>query len=434
MSKSSELKKKDLKQRKRELAKKEAAKKNAPPPPPPRPRNLREAVKVKPVRNVKASDILDFKSENDLKPKQLDALKRPPDPATAIPQQMLDEASPEVKAHMAAATSVDKLMSEHPKVRRIVGSMVATRRVYAVLYRELQDLLEGAEDVDPMAEDFMVQAAMHESAKAFNEHELMRGAMETLLPLIAEIVDKHIDRDAKERNEAEDAADKARRARRVPIGFKYSATQEIDGLERDKPLMLIGWAPALGWLADQIVNNVLAERDSDVYSVVRFQTAAPKKGDQNKNLIRLPKNLWKGCANGKGEMARLAGEHIGGKLANGHPDLLLIDSIADTYTKSYVGRPDGAVAGDANKVLSWWSKGLGCALIGLLPQDTLELPDIRSGEYEQLRTFTHLRPVTAEKIEDNKYRIKVGEFAASFEVSCDVVEAYARSSIILPGQ
>lgn len=421
---SAEQRKKLHKQRQKDLEKTRA--KGPPPPPPKRPTTVGEALGVKPLKLAKASDFIE---QSSLKPDQTaKVLKKPADP---LPVPIIGE-TPEEVAYIEAAATVDKLMAESDDVRRITGCLVATRRLYATFYRELQDLLEGVPDKSPLTEDFIVQAAAHSAAEAFSEHELMQGFVQTMLPYIADIVDRHTDKDKKDEQTRYEQVEADRRARNVPIGFKHYATQEAEGLDREKPLVLTGWAPALAWLADQIVTHVLVERDSDVYTVIRFMTAAPKKGDFQKQLIRLPDSIWGGCSNGQQEFRRVMGEHVGSKLS-ALPDLLLIDDLAKAFTKAYVGRPEPANAGDAIKVAGAWCKMGGCALVGMLPIDEMELPDIRSGEYEQLRNFTYLRPVTVVKTEDGKqYHIRVGDFAASFKVNCDVVDAYTRTKIYLP--
>lgn len=428
MSKSAEQKKKDAKRRKRELEIKQAQAKKAPPPPP-RPKSVRQALGVKPVRTSKVEELVGFQQQNSLLPNQAAKVQAKP----VKPLADIDpDATPEQRAYLEAAECVDTLIKDVAAIRQVTGCMLATRRLYATFYRELQELLEAQENVHPSAEDFIVQAAMHKAAEPFSEHDLMKGFIETMMPYIAEIIDKHSDKDRADNAAQREANEAERRKRRIPIGFKYSATQEEDGLGRDRSLVLVGWEPALRWLADQMINNVLAARDTDTYTVIRFMSQPPKKEEREQSaLVRVPPKNWAGCGNGQTDLARVMGEYVQDRLS-AQPDLLLVDDLGAAYTKAYVGRPSPANAGDANKVFSRWCNLAGCGLVGLVPMPTMELPDIRSGEYEQLRTFTNLRPVNVERIEDNQLRITIGDNAQSFKVSAPVVEAYAKSSIILP--
>lgn len=429
MSKSAEQKKRERKQRERELARKQEAKKKEPPKPPQRPKSVREALGVKPLRTARVEDLTEFQKKNDLGINTAEKVAAKPSSPLS---QLAPDASPDEKAYFEAAESVDKLMTDVPAIRKVVGSMLATRRLYATFYRELQEILEGQKNVHPMAEDFMVQAAMHKAAEPFSEHELMQGFVETMLPYIAEIIDKHSAKDAEDERQRRESWEEERRSRRIPIGFKYSATQELDGLGRDRALVLVGWAPALYWLTDQIINNVLTKRDSDNYQIIRFMHAAPHKTDREQSrLVRVPPANWAGCGNSQNDLARVMGEFVQDRLS-AQPDLVIVDDLAAAYTKGFVSRLPAANAGDANKVFSRWCNLAGSALIGLLPIDSMELPDIRSGEYEQLRTFTNLRPVSVEKKDEGQLRITVGDRAASFEVHSAIVEAYARSKIIIP--
>lgn len=428
MSKSAEQKKKELKQRQRELARKKSGKAE-PPKPPKRPTSIREAIGVKPVRSAKVAELAEFQQKNDLGVNNAEKIKAKPSKPLPV---VSPDASPEERAYLEAAESVDQLMTDVPAVRKVIGSMLATRRLYATFYRELQELLENRENVHPLAEDFMVQAAMHKSAEPFSEHELMQGFVETMLPYVAEIIDKHSAKDAEEERLRRDAWEEERRKRHIPLGLKYSATQEEDGLGRDRALVLVGWGPALYWLVDQIINNVLTARDSDVYQIIRFMYAAPHRENREQSrLVRVPPANWAGCGNSQTDLARVMGEFVQDRLSS-QPDLVVVDDLAAAYTKGFVARLPAANAGDANKVFSRWCNIAGSGLIGLLPQDSMELPDIRSGEYEQLRTFTHLRPVTVERQEDNQLRIVVGDHASVFTVAAPLVEAYAKSKIIIP--
>lgn len=423
-------KKKERLMRQREVEKKKEARRKGPPPPPPkRPATVREALGVKPLKMGRASDMLDFRSSNEVRKDLATAVKtKAADPLPDTAE--LDDASPEQRAHFEAAKCVDRLLA-NKKYPQLVACMVAMRRMYAVFYRELQESLEKEENLDPLAEDFIIQAMMHKASEAFSEHELFQGVVDTVLPTLAELIDSHTIKDEEALKAEKQAAHEERFKKPVPIGFKHTSTQVEEGLVRDKSLVLTGWAPALAWLADQIVTHVLKTRDNDTYGVIRFMTEPPKRGDFESRLIRLPKTIWAGCGNSKKALALVMGEYVADKLSQ-LPDVLLCDNIGLAHNAGFTGRPEAAAAGDANKVFTAWGNQAACAVIGMLPLDTRDLPDIRSGEYEQLRNFSLLRPVAVEEIDDDQYRITVGDHAAVFKVKREVVDAYNKGRIVLP--
>lgn len=348
----------------------------------------------------------------------------------AIKEELAPNTTEEQRAVSLASKDAGRLM-EKESFRRLSGAMIAFRQCYAVAYQELQRLLEK-EEVHPMTEDVLIGAAMYEASKPFDENRLMHGIADVVLPWLADVVDRHIEVEQSEIMKAKIEAEEARKSRPVPIGFKHTLEQETPTLSRDRPLVLVGWSKALLWLIDQLTNNVLVAKDDQLYTVVRFMETPPKSSDQHRRLIRLGRSAWAGCADSQNAMARCMGEYVADKLS-AQPDLLIVDNLAACYTKGFVGRPDAASAGDANKILSRWCKLAGCAMIGCVPHDSSEPLDIRSGEYEQLKTFTNLRHVTlADSGDDTLYRIVVGNQAAVFDVPKDTINSYGTGGIILP--
>lgn len=358
-----------------------------------------------------------------------------PDEAASIVKAIKEELDPDMTEEQRAVSQASKdaarLMAKE-EYRRLSGAMIAFRQSYAVAYRELQRLMEKEEGLHPMTEDVIIGAAMYEASKPFDENRLMQGVVDVVLPWLADVVDTHIEVEAGEQLKAKIEAEEARKARPVPIGLKHTQEQDAPGLDRDRPLVLVGWGKALLWLIDQICNNVLIAKEGQLYTVIRFMETPPKSADQHRRLIRLGRSAWAGCADSQNALARCMGEYVADKLSY-QPDLLIADNLAPCYTKGFIGRPDAASAGDANKTLSKWCKQAGAALIGCVPTETPEVPDIRGGEFEQLRTFTNLRAVTlADAGDDSMYRIVVGNQAAVFDVPKDTINGYGTGGIILP--
>lgn len=357
------------------------------------------------------------------------------EPAPSVEERV---ASPVLPALVAEAHTVEqravaeagdrlRALMRQPRFRAILNGMISARQQYALWYREWQEALAEEKDVPLLTEDLLVGAAMHRAAQPFTEHDLVQALISDTLPALADVIDKHTARDAEATLADRADKDKERRARALPIGFKHSPDCAEPVLARDRPLVLVGWEPALLWLVDQVVRALLAAKEP--CTVVRLMDSVPKEAPHQR-VIRLGPSAWLGCCNSNTSLALCMGTHVADKLTY-QPDLLVCDALDKAFTRSFVGRPRAASAGDANKQFAKWCAAGGCAMLGLLGTDEKEYPDIRAPEYEQLRIFTWLRPVCVLDVED-KYHIVVHHDAARFEVAKSEVDAYTRGAIIQP--
>ena len=352
--------------------------------------------------------------------------------------------TPEQRAIKEAGEVADELLAVEGEIFDAVQTMIALRRGYAIAYREYLDLLAKkreemefkGETLTPMIEDFLVQYAMYESSKAFSEHQFMNAMINIGLRWLTDVIDRHTQQEQQERKEAYERAEEQRRKRPVPIGFRHSPQQEAPYLDKSRTLVLTGWSNALLWLVENVVcanvlGTVCGADEGGAFQIVRFMRTSPKSKDQDRQLIRLGANNWKGCGDSVKKLARTMGEFVADKLSS-RPDLLIVDDLAWAYTLGFVGRPEAAVAGDAQRQLRKWCDQAGCALLGLVPFPDSATPDVTAPEWEQLRTFTHLRPVRVEHADETKYRLVVGNDAAVFEVEKTTLDSYGHGSIILP--
>jgi hypothetical protein len=328
---------------------------------------------------------------------------------------------------------LDTLVRGSPEVASVLSAMVALRRGYVVAYRELFDELarqseigkaEHGLELPPELADFAVQYAMYEAAKPFNEHAAMQGLMDAL-PRLGEAIDRHSAADAESRKaDAKEAAEQ-RAETPIPVGVKFNPHQEEPpSLDRAKSLVLIGWAPAVNWVLDRVCENVLLAR----LTVVRLMDKAPAARDQHRFLVRIGGNAWAGCANSERQLALTMGEHAADKLSAA-PDLLVCDDLTKAYSLGFAGRAGAANAGDAHRKLRAWCDKGQCGLVGAVPLDSPEIPD-PGPEFEQLKTFTQLRPVRVDP-DGGDYVITVGD-AARFTVPRETLDR-AGSKILLPG-
>ena len=305
-------------------------------------------------------------------------------------------------------------------------AMVAFRRAYAVAYRELQEHLQKQSDLHPMTEDLLIQSAMHTAAQPFDEKELVQGFVETVLPWTLKVLERHSSAAAAEREAALMAAEKERRSLPIPLSFMIDGEDDAPGLSRDRSLTLLGEEPVLLWLVDQWLNELLAQRKGDVLVVARLSVKAPRPGEQHAHYIKLAPNEWAECCNDKKRLAAF-GRHLLDQLPR-NPDLLICDNLAAAYTAGYVGRPDPAKAGDANKLLFRLCKDLGAGMIGLVPAREGEW-ECSHPSFEQLRTFSTLRPVLKHEIEPGKWRISIPRCPRQWETSDEFLASYRRTAV-----
>jgi hypothetical protein len=401
-------------------------------------RKLREVLKVKPVPVGRVEDTFQNIQveerrrlfEPDLSGKAR-TISQDVAPGNKLKHHLPPDATEEQRALVAAAESVAPLMQQ-PEIRRVLGAFIAFRQAYALAYRELQDRLAAYPDLHPMAEDLLVQSSIAESNKPFDEHALMDGFINTVLPWAADVVDRHAAKEEVEVRTAKLEAQEAKRKTPIPIGFKHTPQQEDGILERDRPLVLVGYQPALLWLLDQITTHILLAK-KPAFTVIRFVEFAPKeKMTGDLRLVRLPVSKWKGCANSVKGVPTVMGTHVADKLTD-QPDVLICDNMLHAHTDSFTGRAEGAIAGDANKRLAAWCKEASAALIGCVPLQSREAPILTDQEYEQLKTFTHLRSVavleTADDLAADHVRIIISHNVAVFDVPKETLEGYGKPLI-----
>lgn len=330
-----------------------------------------------------------------------------------------------------------KVLIREPELRTLVGAMTAFRQAYAVTYRELYETLQRLTDkfraeqltVPPALADFVVQYAMYQASKPFSEHQLMHAIRADVLPFLVDTIDRHVAAERTEQQEDDRAREETRRAMAIPIGFAHTPLQEIDGLVRDRSLILVGWRNAVSWLLDKACETASTAELPSVVIRLLMSNRGAEPAAQKKHMIRLAGTIWKGCANTERSLALLMGTHVADRL-DALPDLLVCDDLSLAYSAGFIGRPPAANAGDAHRRLRKWCDGQGAAFLGALPLDQQELPEF-SGEYEQLKTFTHLRPVHVDATRENHYRLTIGNCPDTIDVSRDVLDNYETSRLVV---
>lgn len=349
---------------------------------------------------------------------------------------MSDKPQRPVAPELLAAGERLKQLMDKPQFQKIQLAMTHFRQCYAVAYHALQALLEKEKDVPELTEDAFIQSAMYAASRPFSEHTLMDGIARSTLPWLARLVDEHIKAEAQQARAEAEVEEKKRREQKVPIGFRHSAPQDENDerLDRDRPLVLVGWRPAITWLLDRIVTTVLLSNDDRKYQIIRLMETGPGKELQPQpQLLRLGADEWKGCCDTGNSMRQTVGRSLFERMKL-MPDLLICDDMSQALTTSFIGRPTGAIAGDANKQFRRWCSAAGAAFVGAVPFDSCEPEEMGLGTpiWEQLRTFAYLRPVIVTE-EGDKYRLTIGGNASFFDVEKGLLDSVGKPTIIIPG-
>lgn len=356
-------------------------------------------------------------------------------PNTTLESRRLDSVlqvkTEDQRAIEACAACYTRLAETHPRVAQTVGSMIGIRRIYAVALRELQEALaEAGEDVPVEMVDFCVGLAMYRASEAFDEHELMQGVADTILPWLASTVDKHTISAHAEAVAERARINEERKARPLPVGFRHSVHQASDTLRRDRSLILAGWRNAVLWLLDHACEQVLAATWGA--NVVRMVHTSPRPEDQHAHLVRLAPNAWVGCANSDMRIDHMVAQYVS-PAVGGPVDLVVCDDLQVVYTLGFTGRPGPANAGDGHRRLRKWCDKMGAGFLGAIGYVAREAPDVSGPEYEQLRTHADVRQVAVADTGDDKYLVTAGNHAMTISIPKAELDAYG-STLVVPGQ
>lgn len=340
-------------------------------------------------------------------------------------QAAAEEADPVRSAHvrrtLKMADLYKKAIATNPGFIDAVTAMITLRRAYSVAFHELiASVGEGGKD-EEMLLDYAIQFAMYKAGLPFDEREMLHVAITEVFPWFAHLSNLRIAA-AKERELAEGPEREARRrASPVPIAVYTDDTQNHPHINRERSLVLVGWRPAVWFLA----HMAYAEATNNNMKTLHFAAESNPKPAQGPMVAE--KKWYGGASNGKKFEALMKG--VLGEFNVFEWDLLVFDDLTKASVAGFVGQDPAAVAGNTQKHIRSWATKHGAAVVACLPQDEM-VTDITGPAYEQLRTFTNLRQVVTTK-QDNYYVIAVGS-AEPLYVAVDVVDAYAKSKLILP--
>lgn len=379
--------------------------------------------------------------------------EQPVRPAEHVPEGF-EHVPPNIRETGGATTRL--LVETRDSFRLCLGAMVASRQLYAMAVRDLDECLASCNEAsrralvtkavslmenppgayDPLeafevVSEIMIQAAANKAAQPFHEKDLFRSFSETVFPWMLAVAEKHNQLDA-ERHQADlTEEDTLRRARDVPIGIKWDH-EAGSQLPRKQSLVLVGWKPAVLWVLDQIMTATLAARDAQSYYVLRFSHTAPRSATETQpQLLRLGDSAWKDCAIDNQSVTRLLHTYVLDRMT-APVDLWIVDDLAHAMTRGLSHGVHGRSSGDAHKQIRKSATDLGAALVAGVLLPTQELPNLAaSSHWEQLRNYSTLRAVSVKEVDDN-YKITVGNNLEILTVEKKLLDNYGGSTLILP--
>lgn len=295
-----------------------------------------------------------------------------------------------------------ELIKDNVEFRQVVGTMVASRQLYAMAVRELE-LLVGDLPEDKqheLLEECLIQSAGHQAAKQFEENDLYVGFQETVYPWMLRVVDKHNRLEKTQRQQDAEAWESARRLRPLPLGIEYDPEFK-DCLPRDRALVLVGWGPVVRYVLDKMVTAVLAARHPEqVFYAIRLHTHAPT--NTKGSVHRLSPDVWDNCTASNTSWPLLFQKHLL-PLLDAPIDLLVCDDLRHAAPKLSGTKATATRGGNhAHKKLRDWCKKVGAGMLFGIQLDDRDPPDLAKPEWEQLRAYATLRPVwISDKDEDS---------------------------------
>ena len=371
-----------------------------------------------------------------------------------------------------------QLVSNHSSFTTLVGTMIASRQLYAVAMRDLEyrmakltdkqkaDLVEvgrkwlleekaskgeGLEEDDTKAlltkeieaveaadadaawqlvEEFIIGASAHAAAQPFTEEILFSGIKQSVVPWLEEVTKQHNIWAREDTARAMEEGEKARRERNIPLGLYWDNEFGKD-LPRDRSLVLYGWAPALYWLADNVAKQVLEAKTGQLFTIIRLM-ANIQKHEVESRLLRVAAKFWTDCCQTGSSWPKFFENNLMMHLGD-PPDLLIVDNLERAaMTTALVGSTAARKGGNAHKQFRRWCDKTGCAFLGLMPQQFKAVDFPASVDWEQLRTYTTLRSVGVEEQGDD-YVLTVGADLYKVSVPKDVLDNYGQETrIIVP--
>jgi hypothetical protein len=334
----------------------------------------------------------------------------------------------------ALSDLAQELVVSDQGLRQLVGSMVASRQLYAMAIHDLDLRFESdklpyskvaEEDRVPLKEIFVSSAAT-QASHPFEENDLLAGFHNTVIPWMKDVSSLHTAEEARLLKEEYAEAEKVRRAENVSLGLGLLPDDE-DELDRERSLVLVGWAPALAYLVGKVIDHSLSKA-LDFNQVIHLAKMSSKNPDHR--LLEIGGKAWENCAKSNSSWGKIFTEKYLDKVS-GPVDLFIVSDLSATATGSTF-QGVASICSSAQYRLRKWATSMGSAMIGCIPFPDQQAVELNTPDWEKLRMFSRLRFVSVETRTDGNYDILVGRTAKIKNVPKGDVEAYVQSNIIKP--
>jgi len=370
--------------------------------------------------------------------------------ATATPTEEQQRQARELEV---AAQAANHLAQENVDYQLLLSGMLASRQLYAMCLYELERLCDRTDfkkvvrfensqtvgltnEQQVLFKEILINSAATQAQQPFDENQLLRGLVQTVIPWIQDTVTKHNEQQDKQNKQH--ARDEEERRVQRPINvqmaiFPEQQEEPQDQLQRQQSVLLIGWQPAVQWVLNRLAAGVVDAEYSNVYQAVHLTRNKPAQRLERFEYV--PEKGWEKAATSFNEFQRLYISRIQPALQE-PMDLLLIDDVAHAGNDASF-MPLVSRVNEAQKKLKQWCKKAGCLLIGGVPLPRhLKDNELHQSEYTTLRTHNVLRGVTAQRVDRDDeqgayYQIHVGT-AMVAEVPVDEVHMALSRKIITP--
>jgi hypothetical protein len=319
-----------------------------------------------------------------------------------------------------ASADAQDLIHNHKDVSLAVQAMVASRQMYMVAVIELERLIANMDEENkphPDTIDLLVQSAAHQASVpvGFTEDVLFVGMEKTVMPWLKYMAADHARQDAAEKRKTEEETEKRRRELPIPIGFNVGAYNK-NILARQKPVVLVGYWPAVKHLLDMAVNTALTSKDGpQQFQVMRMAKQEKVSEDEAvPGLVISASKLWHNVGSSHSKVrVMFAGAN---KKLGSLVDLVVCDDLSMVYQEPGL-RHVGHCCAEGCKRLMDACKVNGSGLLAGIGWPNQSLPALGEPMWHRLGLHAILRPVRVEDAGKGKKKIIVGKDA--FETVVD---------------
>jgi hypothetical protein len=353
------------------------------------------------------------------------------------------------------AAIANRLVEGQSEFGRLVGSMLASRQLYAMCLYELDRLCdetdfkkatkaEGKDNLKmekelpaerkAMLKEVLINAAAIQAQKPFDENQLFQGMANTVIPWMQSTVVRHNELQRDQQKQAFEAAEVERVATPISLSIQIEEPSDSNSgfyLDRKQSVCFVGEDKVLYWLMDRIAEQSTGYAESNIKQVLRLYSAPGKPGVASNQVWNIPKDDWKEVAGTNNAFQRLYEAKALPSLSE-PVDLLIVDDLSHASQGLSVSSLTTR-ANEAQRKFKKWSEKAGCLLVGCiaLPRP-LKANELLIPEYETLKMHNVLRGVAAEPVEVGgvpHYKVLIGKYEYAV-VPATHIDEYQPSNIV----